>query len=93
MALVIMVLGGILRLRRLNFLSVSVEAVEFPIRQPTAAPVSGKKPPPSRCALSRWSKPVRRHFRRSCWNRGFVGGFGIQEKAENAELVEKGVKN
>jgi len=23
--------------------------------QPTAAPVSGKKPPPSRCALSRWA--------------------------------------
>jgi hypothetical protein len=23
--------------------------------QPTAAPVSGKKPPPSRCALSRWT--------------------------------------
>jgi len=44
------------------------QTARTPSIQQTAAPVSGKKPPPSRCALSRWSKTGKGGKSRNIWH-------------------------
>jgi hypothetical protein len=63
----------------------SGEKASEPNVQPTAAPVSGKKPPPNQCALSRFFFPVKRGYvdKAEQWRyssaRSYAGEVGLVE--------------